>query len=115
MLQLAMTTYQAYNEWNIGGDYSNLYGGGGAWINPLTDGANPALPVQPANGGTGGFDRAYGVSFDRPFGEGFGASFFFMYEYSMIRWLERNHYDVKYCSNVDVDDPHYVINTHTQV
>jgi hypothetical protein len=46
--------------------------------------------------------RAVEVSFDRPFVDNFGAGTFFYWEYPMIRWLEREGYDVSYMSDVDV-------------
>ena len=76
VFQTSDTTWQAYNDW--GG--ANLYG------NDLNTGA----------------DRAYAVSYNRPldttavintiFGDG---------EYSAIRFLEKNGYDVSYISGVD--------------
>ena len=71
------TTWQAYNSW--GG--KNLYPAGG----------------QP---------RAYKVSYNRPFNtraNGNGRSFFFTAEFPMVRFLERNGYDMSYISSVDAD------------
>ena len=73
------TTWQAYNQY---GGYS-LYAG-------------PAIP----NGG-----HAHKVSYNRPFttrdtpveDNPFNA------EYPMIRWLERNGYNISYLSSVDAD------------
>ena len=52
--------------------------------------------------------RAYKVSYNRPFITGKfdgeqGANWLFNAEYPMIRWLERNGYDVSYCAGVDSD------------
>lgn len=47
--------------------------------------------------------RAYKVSFDRPYKEEAGAGFFFEWPYSMVRFLEREGYDVTYSTDVDTD------------
>lgn len=77
VFQTSDPTWQAYNTY--GG--SNLYWGG-------------------ANG------RAYKVSYNRPMstrgGTG-GRDFFFSNEYPMVRFLERNGYDVSYISGIDTD------------
>ena len=71
LFQQSITTYAAYNMW--GG--KNLYGGAGG--------------------------RAYKVSLNRPFDDAAGAGGTFTLEVQMIRFLEREGYDVKYCTNVD--------------
>jgi hypothetical protein len=75
VVQTSDETWQAYNQW--GGQ--NLYDGGG----PAPDG------------------RAYKVSYNRPLSVA-GDNGIFGSEYAMIRWLERNGYDVSYLSGVDV-------------
>jgi hypothetical protein len=76
--QTSDTTWQAYNDW--GGN--SLYAG------------------QPAN-------RAYMVSYNRPFATRRntpdGRDFFFGSEYPMVRFLEKNGYDVSYISGIDTD------------
>lgn len=50
--------------------------------------------------------RAYKISYNRPFatrGNVEGRDFFFANEYPMIRFLERNGYDVTYTTGVDAD------------
>lgn len=47
--------------------------------------------------------RAYQVSFDRPFYYNQGMGNIFNWEYPMIRWLEKNGYDVSYVSDVDLN------------
>lgn len=48
--------------------------------------------------------RAYAVSFDRPYGAaGGGAGLFFSWGYNMLRFLEREGYDVSYSTDVDTD------------
>lgn len=82
VFQTADETWQAYNGW--GG--ANLYGGNG----PGPNGA------------------AYAVSYNRPIGtrDGIGTyagpqDFVFGAEYSAIRWMEQNGYDVSYLSGLD--------------
>jgi hypothetical protein len=80
--QTSDTTWQAYN--NYGGN--SLYTGG-----PLIGGNTP---------------RAAKVSYNRPFvtrGVDSGQDWIFNAEVPMIRWLERNGYDVSYESGVDTD------------
>jgi len=82
------TTWQAYNG----------YGGNSLYVD---------------GNGVPGFDHATKVSYNRPFttrggGGGSGASedWLFNAEYPMIRWLERNGYNVSYTTDVDMDkDP----------
>ncbi|HKW35527.1 MAG TPA: N,N-dimethylformamidase beta subunit family domain-containing protein [Candidatus Acidoferrum sp.] len=45
--------------------------------------------------------RAYMVSFNRPYARDFGAGDFFRWEYNMVRFLEREGYDVTYATNID--------------
>jgi hypothetical protein len=77
--QTSDTTWQAYNRY--GGN--SLYAGG-----PLTD---PG--------------RAAKVSYNRPFTtrEYAAEDWVFNAEYPMVRWLERNGYDVSYSTGVDTD------------
>jgi hypothetical protein len=46
--------------------------------------------------------RAFKVSFDRPFEDVYGSGHLLIWEYPMIRWLEKNGYDIGYVSDVDV-------------
>ncbi|GGJ20028.1 DUF4082 domain-containing protein [Neoroseomonas lacus] len=85
VFQTSDSTWQAYNGW--GG--ANLYGGNGP-------------------GGDSAPGRAYAVSYNRPIttreGGGYAAGaqdFIFGAEYSAVRWLEANGYDVSYISSVD--------------
>jgi hypothetical protein len=86
--QTSDTTWQAYNTY--GGN--SLYVGG--------PGTNP--------------DRAYKVSYNRPFTtRGTSAEdWVFNSEYPMIRWLERNGYDVSYTTGVDSDRNGALIQQH---
>jgi hypothetical protein len=77
LFQTSDTTWQAYNRY--GGN--SLYAGG--------PGTNPG--------------RAYKVSYNRPFRtrETEPEDWVFNAEYPMVRWLERNGYDVSYTTGVD--------------
>ena len=46
-------------------------------------------------------ERAYKVSYNRPEIPYFPETDFFSMEWPLVRWLERNGYDVSYCGNVD--------------
>jgi len=74
LYQLPVATYQAYNNW----------------------GGKSLYDIQSPGG------RAYKVSFDRPYAQWNGAGGFFDGDYNMIRWLEREGYDVTYATSVDV-------------
>ena len=76
LFQTSDTTWQAYNA----------YGG------------NSLYQGSPAG-------RAYKVSYNRPFTTRANApeDWLFNAEYPMVRWLERNGYDVSYTSGVDTD------------
>lgn len=76
LMQTSVTTYQAYNEW--GG--KSLYG-----YNSTDD-----LPATK-------------VSFNRPYTDGSGAGQFFLWEIHMLRFLEREGYDVVYATSIDTD------------
>jgi hypothetical protein len=72
LFQSAVTTFQAYNNW------------GGKSLYPF----NSTGP------------QAQKVSFDRPY-EATTGGFLYQYEYNMVRWLEREGYDVTYATNID--------------
>ena len=79
LFQTSDTSWQAYNQ----------YGGRSVYL--------------------GTPDRAYKVSYNRPFatrsqGSGYGTSNYVFYaEYPMVRWLERNGYSVTYFTGIDTD------------
>ena len=79
LFQTSDTTWQAYNQ----------YGG-----NSLYTGTGP-----------GGGGRAYKVSYNRPFTTRAYApeDWVFNSEYPMVRWLERNGFDVSYTTGLDAD------------
>lgn len=74
LFQSSVTTFQAYNSW--GGKSLYRHNSTGQW--------------------------AKKVSFDRPYATDTGAAgFIFRWEYNMVRWLEREGYDVTYATNID--------------
>jgi N,N-dimethylformamidase beta subunit-like, C-terminal len=89
LLSTSDATWEAYNDY-----------GGNSLYSCNTSCPNP--PIKPA-----GYVGAYAVSYNRPFDGGFntdgGASYLWYAEYQLIRFLERNGYDVSYTSSSDVD------------
>ncbi len=71
--KLPVNTYQAYNNW------------GGKSLYAFNSVGEPATKV----------------SFDRPYALRGGAGHFFHWDYPMIRWLERQGYNVTYITDVD--------------
>ncbi len=87
LIKTSDTTWQAYN----------LYGGNSLY----------KCTVSCPPGNPSAYKGAFAVSYNRPFdgtveGDG-GRSFLFYAEYQMIRFVERNGYDVSYTSQADVD------------
>jgi len=78
---LPVLTYQAYNEW----------GGRSLYLGPDGRGNDTSQ------------DRAYAVSFDRPYDESAGLSRLAYADYNQIRWMERMGYDVSYAADIDLD------------
>ena len=82
VFQTSDSTWEAYNSW----------GGSSLYHTTLS-----------------GLDRAYEVSYNRPFNDratsgGDGSdNWVFHAEYPMVRWLEANGYDVTYSTDVDAD------------
>jgi N,N-dimethylformamidase beta subunit-like protein/F5/8 type C domain-containing protein/putative Ig domain-containing protein len=79
LAQMSFATYQAYNEWGGSSLYTNV----------------------------GSARTGYKVSFNRPFWRNFGAGDFMDlngnpgYEIHLVRWLERQGYDVTYATDLD--------------
>jgi hypothetical protein len=85
LFQNSVTTYQAYNAW----------GGKSLYDFNSTD----SLP-------------AVKVSFNRPYDRGNGAGQLFLWELSMLRFLEREGYDVEYCTNMTTHRSASLIRNH---
>ena len=100
VLQTSDTTWQAYNAW--GGNNSQL----GASFYQDASGLINHDPV--ADPGLGQQDRAYALSYNRPFlttdsPYGGAHDYLFGADFAAIYWLEQNGYDVTYISGVDAD------------
>ena len=102
VLQTSDTTWQAYNGWfgNNGQVGANFYGDASFTID------HPAVPDP----GLGSQNRAYAVSYNRPFitrnytSPASGPQdYLFGADYAAVYWLEKNGYDVTYISGVDAD------------
>lgn len=61
---------------------------------------------------TGEVNRAFKVSYNRPFNVPNMYTWFFSAEYPMVRWLEENGYDVSYFTGVDTDRNGRLITQH---
>lgn len=88
LFQCSDNTWQAYNRWPVN---ESLY------TDPRAAHA-PGVSVS--------FDRPYGKYvqiFDNP--QSMGSGEFLLWEYPLCYWLEKEGYDVTYCSNVDLLDP----------
>lgn len=72
---IATNTYQAYNNW----------------------GGKSLYAYNSSSGKQGKM-----VSYNRPYKESAGAGSFFQYEYNLIRWLEKEGYNLTYISDMDV-------------
>ena len=82
-------SHQAYNAWpgpDRGG--KSLYGFNSGTTHP-TEAIDPLV-------------QAVRVSFDRPFLVGGGTADIGNYEYPFLRWLEKNGWDVAYCTDQDL-------------
>ena len=75
LFQVPLSTYQAYNAW----------------------GGKSLYEYNSING------RSYEVSFDRPFDQNDGAGSFFPGDYHMIRWLEKEGYNVAYATSMELE------------
>ncbi|MBL9114091.1 MAG: hypothetical protein JNJ83_03720 [Verrucomicrobiaceae bacterium] len=88
LFQCSDNTWQAYNRWPVN---ESLY------TDPRAAHA-PGVSVS--------FDRPYGKYvqiYDNP--QSMGSGEFLLWEYPLCYWLEKEGYDVTYCSNVDTLEP----------
>ncbi len=100
LLQTSDTTWQAYNGW----------GGRNGQVGPsLYGGFDQPADIAPDQNPSGQ-DRAFAVSYNRPFitrdgGGTFagGQDYLFGADYSAAYWLEKNGYSVSYIAGVDTD------------
>ncbi|MCX6856739.1 MAG: twin-arginine translocation signal domain-containing protein [Verrucomicrobia bacterium] len=98
LFQCSDNTWQAYNRWPV----------------------NESLYTDPRAAHAPGVS----VSFDRPYGSycqilenplSMGSGEFLLWEYPLCFWLEKEGYDVTYCSNVDNIDPRNLSRVKTMI
>ncbi|HLG98152.1 MAG TPA: N,N-dimethylformamidase beta subunit family domain-containing protein [Bryobacteraceae bacterium] len=101
LFQSSVTTYQAYNNWPG-------YSAGGKSLYPFNSFNDPAVKVS--------FNRPYALGQQAASSSGVGAGDFLTmggppsssvpagWEINMLRFLEREGYDVTYCTNIDVHE-----------
>ncbi|MGP3634113.1 N,N-dimethylformamidase beta subunit family domain-containing protein [Streptomyces sp. 24-1644] len=98
LLVVPFTTYQAYNLWPFDGSVGkNLYKG-----------------FTPDGKVGGNEERAFRVSFDRPYAHDGIPSWFDM-DTSAARWAEKAGYDITYASSVDLHDGTIDVSRYTTV
>jgi hypothetical protein len=107
LFQTSVTTYQAYNQWGGTSLYTNF--SSTAVMQAPTPG-----PGAPPDGECTDCPRSNGVkaSFNRPYEGDYGAGGFFDFEINMVRFLEREGYDVTYVSNIDTHANPNLLLTH---
>jgi len=116
LFQLPVTTYQAYNYW--GGKSLYQWGSGDSLPWGSTKG-NAAVKVT--------FDRPYALNTNHQVANTVGSGEFFAnfqpvsrgypisssaWDYNMVRWLEKNGYDVSYSTNIDTHNTAIEKNNH---
>jgi SAM-dependent methyltransferase len=95
---LPFSTYQAYNQWPLDGQRGkSLYYG---YARPENRDV-PAEAVGSASAKLEFLERAYKVSFDRPYSRD-GLPNRFDYDRDFIRWVEQSGYDVTYADSLDL-------------
>ncbi len=96
LMQTSDATWEAYND----------YGGNSLYT--CTVACPPGNPQA--------YKAAYAVSYNRPFDGSFttdrGNSYLYYAEYQMMRWLERNGYNVSYTSEAEVDNNGALLKNH---
>lgn len=86
----SITTYQAYNAWGCKSIYDS---------NSDTNSGFAECSDDP---NIHGDNRAYEISFNRPYDVREGTKYLYDGDFQMIRWLEREGYDATYISSVDL-------------
>ena len=93
VLSMDVTTWQAYNFWGGSSNINNGYSLYGQF--------NDVTYNNTSN------KRASAVSFNRPYldqGAQDGAGNFMVWDYPMVRWLEKNGYNVTYATDLDIEN-----------
>jgi hypothetical protein len=87
VMKLPVTTYQAYNAW-----------GGKSLYEHQSDNRTIQNTLNPH------IKRAFKVTFDRPYAQDNGMGQFLRYDLPLVRFLEKNGYDVSYITDVDLHE-----------
>ena len=98
LFQSSVTTWQAYNPW--GGRSLYSYPDAATEVSFRRPYSGPCFPFSNRLKGYGRSDLAYGSGAGEFFVQ-IGASPAPGWEYNCVRWLERQGYDVTYCTSVD--------------
>jgi hypothetical protein len=111
LYQTSDTTWEAYNQWGDQSSPTNPNNWGPGLGNSLYVCNDACPPGSPAL-----YKSAYAVSYNRPFDTRTtpdGQDFLFSAEFSMIKFLERNGYDVTYTTGADSDRSGALIKNHS--
>lgn len=96
LVQSSVTTFQAYNNWGGKSLYAfNSVGEQAAKVSFNRPYAISPLPLAAPGVGAGDFLTSNSIPVDYPASAA-------GWEYNMVRWLEREGYDVTYATNIDV-------------
>jgi uncharacterized protein YaiE (UPF0345 family) len=97
LFQLPVTTYQAYNVW----------GGTSLYVNKSTTAYAASTDCDsPCSGG------GVKASFLRPYQGDYGAGQFFTFDFSTLRFLESEGYDITYATDIDTHANPLLLNGH---
>jgi hypothetical protein len=93
IMKLPVATYQAYNQW-----------GGKSLYETLSDNRTLQNSLNPH------IKRAFKVTFDRPYAENNGMGQFLRFDFPLVRFLEKNGYNVSYITDVDLHEDENILN-----
>ncbi len=116
VFQSSFTTFEAYNFWPGGSNGKSLYDwapGGRAWNvsfnRPYVLGASYSAQTPGAASGVGAGEYLANLQPGPAEGYPIPAAGF---EYNMVRWLEKNGYDVTYITNIDLHENGALLQNH---
>jgi len=110
-----VTTWQAYNFWPQNQGDDSWYSGKSLYAGDIPNGHPLSWGKKVPDGNVDAEVQARKVSFNRPYFPdngiyGTAGQFFIRGEYNMVRWLEKERYDVTYTTDVDTDAATDLIN-----
>jgi hypothetical protein len=100
LLVIGTATHQAYNAWPGPAGTNKDSPDDAAWVGKSLYGFNSSTAHPSESIGT--LRQAVRVSFDRPFFVGGGTADISVYEYPLLRWAEKNGYDMAVATDVDL-------------